>query len=76
MLQFNHVSKRFSRAAVPALDEVSFSVGKGRICGLLGHNGAGKSTALGVLLGMIHPDRGEAMIGGVAVQQNRESAIR
>lgn len=76
MLQFNHVSKRFSRAAVPALDEVSFSVGKGRICGLLGHNGAGKSTALGVLLGMIHPDRGEAMIGGVSVQQNRESAIR
>lgn len=75
MLQFNKVSKRFPRAAKPALNEVSFSVGAGRICGLLGHNGAGKSTALGVLLGMIHPDAGEAFIGGVSVQQNRETAV-
>ncbi len=75
MLQFNCVSKRFPGAVKPALDEVSFSVGKGRICGLLGHNGAGKSTALGVLLGMIHPDSGEAFIGGVSVQQSREAAV-
>ena len=76
MLEFRHVSKRFPGAAAAALDEVSFSVEKGRICGLLGHNGAGKSTSLGVLLGMIHPDRGEAFIGGCSVQQNREGAIR
>ena len=76
MLQFRQVSKRFPGAAAAALDDVSFSVGKGRICGLLGHNGAGKSTSLGVLLGMIHPDRGEAVIGGCSVQENREAAIR
>jgi len=75
MLQFTCVSKRFPRAEKPALDDVSFSVGKGRICGLLGHNGAGKSTALGVLLGMIHPDSGEAFIGGISVQKNREAAV-
>lgn len=76
MLQFLNVSKRFPGAAAAALDDVSFTVGKGRICGLLGHNGAGKSTSLGVLLGMIYPDRGEAVIGGCSVQQNREGAIR
>ena len=76
MLQFLNVSKRFPGAAAAALDDVSFTVGKGRICWLLGHNGAGKSTSLGVLLGMIHPDRGEAVIGGCSVQQNREGAIR
>lgn len=75
MLEFTGVSKRFPGAARPALDNVSFSVGKGRICGLLGHNGAGKSTALGVLLGMIHPDAGEAVIGGISVQRNREGAV-
>ncbi len=75
MLEFAGVSKRFPRAARPALDDVSFSVGKGRICGLLGHNGAGKSTALGVLLGMIYPDAGEAVIGGISVQRNREDAV-
>jgi ABC-2 type transport system ATP-binding protein len=69
MLEFDQVTKRFSGAAARALDEVSFSVAQGRICGLLGHNGAGKSTALGVLLGMVHPDAGEARIGGVVVQR-------
>ncbi len=76
MLEFDQVTKRFPGAAGRALDEVSFSVAKGRICGLLGHNGAGKSTALGVLLGMVFPDAGEARIGGISVQQEREKAIR
>jgi ABC-2 type transport system ATP-binding protein len=75
MLEFDQVTKRFPGAAARALDAVSFSVEKGRICGLLGHNGAGKSTALGVLLGMVHPDAGEARIGGVAVQRERERAV-
>jgi ABC-2 type transport system ATP-binding protein len=75
MLEFDQVTKRFSGAAARALDEVSFSVAQGRICGLLGHNGAGKSTALGVLLGMVHPDAGEARIGGVVVQREREKAV-
>lgn len=75
MLRFHQVSKRFPRAAAPALDDVSFAVEKGRICGLLGHNGAGKSTALGVMLGMVHPDSGEAVVGGVSVQRERERAV-
>ena len=75
MLQFNQVTKRFPSASSPALDGVSFSVGRGRICGLLGHNGAGKSTALGVILGMIHPDEGEALIDGCSVQRRRELAV-
>ncbi len=75
MLQFNQVTKRFPSASSPALDGVSFSVGRGRICGLLGHNGAGKSTALWVILGMIHPDEGEALIDGCSVQRRRELAV-
>lgn len=75
MLRFAQVSKRFPGAAVPALDDVSFTIGRGRVCGLLGHNGAGKSTALGILLGMVHPDSGEVTIDGVSVQRERERAI-
>lgn len=75
MLEFQNVRKRFSGATSPALDSVSFEVERGRICGLLGHNGAGKSTALGVILGMVHPDEGEAFIEGVSVQQDREKAL-
>lgn len=75
MLEFVQVSKQFPRAAAPALDDFSFTVDRGEICGLLGHNGAGKSTALGILLGMVHPDRGEALIDGISVQRERRRAL-
>jgi len=76
MLEVAGLSKTFRRGSPPALRDVSFRVERGRICGLLGHNGAGKSTALGAILGMVHPDAGEATIGGVSVQRRREAAIK
>ena len=60
----------------PALQDVSFKVEPGEIHGLLGHNGAGKSTSLGIILGMVEPDRGEALIGGVSVQKDHAGALR
>ena len=42
----------------------------------MGHNGAGKSTALGIFLGMVEPDGGEARIGGASVQRKRARALR
>ncbi len=59
----------------PALHGLSFAVERGEIFGLLGHNGAGKSTALGILLGMVFPDAGEAFIGGISVQRERPLAL-
>ena len=64
-----------SFAGKPALHGLSFSVGRGEIFGLLGHNGAGKSTALGILLGMVFPDEGEAFVGGISVQRERARAL-
>ncbi len=60
----------------PALEDVSFEVGKGEIFGLLGHNGAGKSTSLGIILGMVAADRGDVSIGGVSVVRQRAQALR
>jgi len=59
----------------PALHDVSFEVRRGEIHGLLGHNGAGKSTTLGIILGMVAPDRGETRIGGVSVQEDHAGAL-
>jgi len=75
MIRFESVSKRFSRRRPLALDNVSFSVASGDVFGLLGHNGAGKSTALGILLGLVRPDAGSAWVDGVCVQTQRESAL-
>lgn len=59
----------------PAVMGVSFTVERGEIFGLLGHNGAGKSTTLGVLLGQVYPDQGEAFVGGISVQRHRAQAL-
>jgi ABC-2 type transport system ATP-binding protein len=48
-----------------ALDSVSFSVEKGWVYGFLGTNGAGKTTAIRTMLGLLKPDQGEVQIAGI-----------
>lgn len=74
MIRLENVAKAFK--AKPALVGLSLEVPKGEIFGLLGHNGAGKSTALGVMLGQVYPDRGEAFIDGTSVQLQRAEALQ
>lgn len=74
MLEARGLSKAFG--GKPALRDVSFKLEKGEIYGLLGHNGAGKSTSLGIILGMVAPDGGEVEIDGVSVQRDRGKALR
>ena len=62
---------------VPAVREVSFTVGAGEIHALCGHNGAGKSTVVKMLSGQLAPDRGRIVIGGEPVElRSRQAAQR
>ena len=74
MLDIRGLSKSFG--GKPALNDVSFSVARGEIHGLLGHNGAGKSTTLGIILGMVMPDEGDVTIDGISVRGRRSQALR
>ncbi|NJM38239.1 MAG: ABC transporter ATP-binding protein [Akkermansiaceae bacterium] len=74
MLCANGLSKNFG--GKPALTDVSFHVKRGEIYGLLGHNGAGKSTSLGIILGMVMPDHGDVTIDGISVMKDRSKALR
>jgi ABC-2 type transport system ATP-binding protein len=60
------VCKRFG--GVLAVDGIDLDVRSGELLALLGPNGAGKSTAIGLLLGLVRPDRGEACLFGLAPQ--------
>lgn len=53
------------------VDNVSFSVEKGQVFGLLGHNGAGKSTTIEMLLGLKKPEQGSATILGKEASKHR-----
>jgi ABC-2 type transport system ATP-binding protein len=62
LIKAEHLLKRYgSRVAV---DDVSFSVGKGEVVGFLGPNGAGKSTTLRILAGFLGPTSGSVEIAG------------
>ncbi len=65
-----------SRGGRQVLESVSFAVEKGNVFALLGGNGAGKSTTLLTLLGLVTPDSGEARIDGKRVQDDPEAIRR
>jgi ABC-2 type transport system ATP-binding protein len=75
MIEAHSLRKVWSKGVKPALNNVSFNVGQGEIVGLLGHNGAGKSTIMGIMLGMVRPDSGEVRIAGASVQTQRAKAL-
>lgn len=61
MLELKNLTKKFGE--ITAVNDVSFSVGKGEVFGLLGENGAGKTTALRLLATMLKPTSGTAVMG-------------
>ena len=73
MIELRNVVKKFGGRV--AVDDLSFTVPRGEIYGLLGHNGAGKSTAIGMMLGQVWPTGGEVKICGHDVQSNRRAAL-
>src|SRR5437773_11792467 len=73
MISLTQVTKNFgSRKAV---DDLTLHVPRGEIFGLLGHNGAGKSTAIGMMLGQVWPTQGEVFVCGHDVTRRRQDAL-
>ncbi len=73
MLKVNHLTKHFvdkSVNGVTAVKNLSFEVESGKILGILGMNGAGKSTTLRMLSTIFTPTSGEILLNGVSMQSN------
>ena len=66
-IEVAELTKRYEPAGVDALAGVSFEVGRGEIFGLLGRNGAGKSTAVRILTTLLRPTGGRAHVLGMDV---------
>ena len=62
--------------AFRAVDQISFEVRRGEIFGFLGANGAGKTTAMRMLTGLLKPTSGKATVAGYDVARNREKIKR
>src|SRR3954468_11748422 len=73
MIQLQNVTKVFGGRA--AVQDLSRTAPAGEIFGLLGHNGAGKSTAIGMMLGQVWPTEGEIRVCGFDVTNDRRRAL-
>lgn len=73
MIRLDRLTKSFGGKV--ALEPLTLEIRRGEVFGLLGHNGAGKSTTFGLLLGHLRPTGGEAFIQGQSVQRNRALAL-
>ena len=73
MIELRKLHKIF--AGRTAVDHLDLTVSQGAIFGLLGHNGAGKSTTIGMLLGQVWPTSGEVMVCGHDVTRARQHAL-
>jgi ABC-2 type transport system ATP-binding protein len=69
-IEVRQLTRRFG--AFVAVDNLSFDVRRGEIFGFLGSNGAGKSTTIRMLCGLLRPTSGTAIVGGVDVSRDPE----
>lgn len=60
MISFNHVSKSY--LSQKALDDISVDFAKGKVTGIVGENGSGKSTTLKLMAGLVRPSKGSVLI--------------
>jgi ABC-type multidrug transport system fused ATPase/permease subunit len=69
-LELNRVTCTYPGAAEPALRNVSVTIARGECVGFIGASGAGKTTLVDVLLGLIPPDQGQVKVDGVDIATN------
>ena len=74
VIEINNLSKKYENTL--AVKSMSFKINKGQTIGLLGPNGCGKSTTIGMLLGLIKPTSGSVMINGQNMENNRTDLLQ
>ncbi|MBL8293918.1 MAG: ABC transporter ATP-binding protein, partial [Bryobacterales bacterium] len=72
IVEVDGLSKRYRGSGVPALDSVSFTVDEGEIFGLIGADGAGKTTAFQILAGVMEATTGRIQVFGQPPRASRD----
>ena len=72
-IEINNLNKKYKN--IFAVKNINFKINKGKTIGLLGPNGCGKSTTIGMMLGLIKPTSGSVLINGKNIENNRTSLL-
>ena len=78
MIQLEGVTKRFNtnHTTLPAVSDLNLTINQSEIFGLIGQSGAGKSTVLRFINGLLQPDEGQVMVDGNRINQLSEASLR
>ena len=68
-LEVINLSKSYK--AKEAVKDISFKINRNEIIGILGPNGCGKTTTIGMILGLLKPSQGKVLINGIEIENNR-----
>src|SRR6186713_277685 len=72
IVQIEHLSHRYSQSW--AIRDINFEITKNGVLGLLGSNGAGKSTTMNILCGVLNQTEGKVLINGIDLRKQPEDA--
>ena len=72
-LEINNLSKRYG--VIDAVKNISFRLRENEIIGILGPNGCGKTTTIGMILGLLKPTKGKVLINGLEIENPRERKL-
>lgn len=78
MIKLNNVSKRYTKTnqEIVAVNNIDLNIKKGNITGIIGESGAGKSTIIDMITGILKPDSGNIDIDGLIINQLRGNNLR
>ncbi|MGT2910445.1 ABC transporter ATP-binding protein [Streptococcus cameli] len=71
MIEFTNISKQYDTTL--ALNKLNLTIENGEIFGLIGHNGAGKTTSISLLTSIIEPTSGQISVDGLALSEHRDA---
>ncbi len=72
-LEIINLSKTYG--SKEAVQNISFKVNQNKIIGILGPNGCGKTTTIGMILGLLKPTKGKVLINGIEIEKNRVNLL-
>ncbi len=74
MIQLTNVTKRYDNTTV--VDDLNLEINEGEIVGIIGHNGAGKSTTMKMIAGLIEPTSGNVRVMGYDIQKGSSTKVK
>ncbi|SVE25308.1 uncharacterized protein METZ01_LOCUS478162, partial [marine metagenome] len=74
LVEVKNIKKKYG--SKEAVKGISFNIKENEILGLLGPNGSGKTTTIGMMLGLLKPSNGEILIDGKKIEENRIETLQ